>query len=281
MADSRSKPGRPSPAVGEARSPWQPIFMVAVLAFAFSIVILVVVAADSLGSDGNGTEAVAPDPSETAGATATQPGSTATAPAAETPTEVATPGADGKIVVACGDLLAPLDKEHRLPDGCEPGDLEELPGAISWGAPQYLRSTAATALYALFDAASSEGFTLTVNSSYRSYQSQVETFNSWVNIYGEEYAERTSARPGHSEHQLGTAADVGARGLVLEAFTGTPEAAWLAQNAPEFGFIVSYPDGAEAVTGYAYEPWHIRYVGTEVAAQVVASGLTLHEFLLQ
>ncbi len=134
----------------------------------------------------------------------------------------------------------------------------------------------------VFAAAKQEkGFELYVNSGYRSYLEQVSTYNYWVQTNGQAYADRTSARPGHSEHQLGTTADVAARGLELEAFSGTPEAAWIAANSYKYGFIVSYPDGKEAITGYAPEPWHIRYVGKDVAQQVKDSGLTLHEFLLK
>lgn len=133
----------------------------------------------------------------------------------------------------------------------------------------------------MFAAADSAGYHLVANSTYRSYQTQVETFNYWVSVDGLEYAERTSARPGHSEHQMGTAADVGtASGLYLEDFSNTPEAAWLDANCARFGFIVSYPPGKESITGYASEPWHVRYVGVSVASQVIASGKTLHEFLL-
>jgi D-alanyl-D-alanine carboxypeptidase len=80
---------------------------------------------------------------------------------------------------------------------------------------------------------------------------------------------------------MGTAADVGYPGHYLEDFQNTPAATWLAQNSWKFGFIVSYPDGKEAITGYAPEPWHVRFVGVDEAAKVHASGLTLHEYLLK
>lgn len=144
-----------------------------------------------------------------------------------------------------------------------------------------MRSEAAGAIQELFAAARKDGFVLFANSTYRSYQQQVDTFNYWVRTSGLEYAERTSARAGHSEHQMGTTADVGTEGHFLEAFSGTPAAKWLADNAVKYGFVISYPDGKEPVTGYAAEPWHIRYVGKDVAAKVKASGVTLHEYLLR
>ncbi|WBL35658.1 M15 family metallopeptidase [Tepidiforma flava] len=288
MAESRTRkrtPARSERTVGQRRGgePWRPVFFASVIAVIVSVIVLLVVAADSLGRDaapppggapGGAVETPAPSPGNGNGASPT-------AAATAAPTERPTPGADGTIVVACGDILAPLDKQHRLPADCEPPDLVQLPAEISFGGAQYLRREALDALLELFEAARRDGFSLVVNSSYRSYDVQAQTYATWVQLYGQEYADRTSARPGHSEHQLGTTADVGARGLVLENFVGTPEAAWLEANSWKYGFIVSYPDGKEHITGYAYEPWHIRYVGKEVAADVHRSGLTLREYLLQ
>lgn len=180
----------------------------------------------------------------------------------------------------CGDILAPVDKEHQLPPDCAPGDLAELPPDITIGV-QYLRAEAAAAFESMVATAAAGGYQLKTNSSYRSYQTQIATFDWWVSQLGLDQAERTSARAGHSEHQLGTTADVCAPAGCLDAFSGSPEAAWVAAHSWEFGFLVSYPDEKEAVTGYTGEPWHIRYVGTDVAAAVRSSGLTLHEYLLR
>lgn len=210
------------------------------------------------------------------------PGSTgSTTPSLPAATPVTTPGPDGSIIVTCGDLFAPLDKQHRLPADCVPAGLVEFPAEHSYGETQRLVSEAADALLELIGAAANEGVNLYLISSYRSYDRQVDTYNRHVIAYGEEYANRVSARPGHSEHQLGTTADVisASAGFVLENFPGTPEAAWVEANAVRFGFVVSYPDGLESVTGYAYEPWHIRYVGIDVAALVEGSGLTLGQYL--
>ena len=284
MAKSRTRQQQRSTVGGRDKSTsWQPIFTGAILAVAASFIVLVIVAADSFGG-GSGPASPGIDPSATETTdTATPDPSTATTPTASDPTRTPTnePGPDGTTVVACNDILAPLDKQHRLPADCVPPDLEELPGAISAQGAQYMRTEALAALREMFDAARTDGFVLQVNSSFRSYQTQADTYNYWVQTYGKEQADRTSARPGHSEHQLGTTADVGARGQFLEDFIGTAEADWLAENAWKYGFIISYPDGKEDITGYAYEPWHVRYVGKEVAADVQASGLTLREFLLE
>lgn len=92
---------------------------------------------------------------------------------------------------------------------------------------------------------------------------------------------RYSAVPGHSEHQTGLAIDVsGSDGkcAASDCFAGTPEADWIAQHAPEYGFIIRYPEGKEAITGYKYEPWHIRYVGVDIAKDIAAQNLTLEEY---
>ena len=220
-----------------------------------------------------------PTPSPTATPTVVRDGGGSNSGGGAAPTATETP--DPSPLVACGDILAPLDKNHRLSPDCVPGGIVALPESMTYGGAQYLTSTTLAAMQTLFDAAAKAGYVLTVNSGYRSYDDQVYTYNYWVQTQGRDYADRTSARPGHSEHQLGTTADVGTDGHVLEDFSGTPAAAWLAANSWTYGFIVSYPPGKESVTGYAPEPWHIRYVGVGVAASVHASGLTLHEYLLR
>ena len=113
-------------------------------------------------------------------------------------------------------------------------------------------------------------------SGFRSYSEQVNVYKGWVEKYGEE-ADRVSARPGHSEHQLGLAIDVNEATF---DFADTPEGKWLRENCYRYGFILRYPSfEAEAITGYMYEPWHIRYLGDETAYYVHFSGLTLEEYL--
>lgn len=192
---------------------------------------------------------------------------------------------DRSTPVACGDILAPLDKQHSLAADCQLQDLVPLPDAMSYlvDYPIVLRRAAADAMVSLINAATDAGFALRVRSAFRSYAQQQVVFNYWVSVDGYDEAVRVSAEPGHSEHQLGIAADVtsASSGYGFDSFAATPDAAWLAENCWKFGFVLSYPAGAESITGYAYEPWHVRYVGTDVAAQVHASGLTLHQFLLQ
>jgi D-alanyl-D-alanine carboxypeptidase len=273
------------------RTVWNQLFIGALIAVALSFVLFVFVVADKFGDGGGSDPGVGavvsptntPGPGTPTVATTAPPDKTATI-GQTTPAPTGPPGQDGDTspLVACGDILAPLDKQHRLPADCAPTDLVTLPAAISAEGSQEMRKDAEAALQQLFAAAKKDGFTLVANSTYRSYQEQVQTFNYWVQTSGLAYAERTSARAGHSEHQLGTVADVGTPGVYLEDFTGTPAAAWLAQHSWQYGFIISYPTPeSEAITGYAYEPWHIRWLGDAKAAEVHNSGLTLHEFLLK
>lgn len=140
------------------------------------------------------------------------------------------------------------------------------------------------ALIAMLNDARTQGHDIRLRSGYRSYATQAQTFDYWVSQLGLAEAARVSARAGHSEHQLGTAADLTAASVswqLVEGFGSTPEGGWLAAHAAEYGFVLSYPAGSEAITGYAYEPWHFRYVGPTAAAAVAANGLTLTEYLRQ
>lgn len=120
------------------------------------------------------------------------------------------------------------------------------------------------------------GFDMTIISDFRSYERQGEVFAYWCEIDGYERAINYSALPGRSEHQTGLALDLTS---VLSTYAETDEGIWLAEHCYEYGFIIRYPKGKENITGYIYEPWHIRYLGKSMAKMVHDSGLTLEEFL--
>lgn len=120
------------------------------------------------------------------------------------------------------------------------------------------------------------GLKLPLVSGYRSYITQENLYNKYVKKDGEETASTYSAKPGHSEHQTGLAFDLGS---VDRSFANTDEAKWLEENAHIYGFIIRYPKGKTDITGYIYEPWHVRYLGKDVAKKVKESGLTLEEYL--
>jgi D-alanyl-D-alanine carboxypeptidase len=132
-------------------------------------------------------------------------------------------------------------------------------------------------------AARAAGARLAVQSAYRSYSTQVSTFAYWVRVSGYAAALKSSARAGHSEHQLGTTLDFrsygGSAPWNYRDWATTKAGKWLKANAWKYGFVMSYPKGKTSVTCYAYEPWHYRYVGKQTAAAVRASGVTLREFL--
>ncbi|WP_102411457.1 D-alanyl-D-alanine carboxypeptidase family protein [Beduinella massiliensis] len=148
----------------------------------------------------------------------------------------------------------------------------------------YMRPEAATALEALFQAARDEaGFTLYATSGYRSYATQRAIYERRSEALGERRASQVVAKPGYSEHQTGLAMDIEGEstlGIGLEEeFGDSPEGIWVAENAHRFGFIVRYKRGWEDITGYAYEPWHIRYVGVEHATAIAELNIPFEEYL--
>ncbi|MCF8536004.1 MAG: M15 family metallopeptidase [Rhodoluna sp.] len=123
--------------------------------------------------------------------------------------------------------------------------------------------------------------TLCLNSGYRSYTTQTNTYANALRLYGKKTAEALAAHPGHSEHQTGLAADVSttALGCRIGSFGSSKASTWVAKNAHTFGFIVRYPNKLQNITGYQYEPWHLRFVGVELATQMKnAKVLTLEQF---
>lgn len=142
---------------------------------------------------------------------------------------------------------------------------------------RHMDEVAANALEKLFKCAKKEGIILIGSSAYRSYESQVKIYNKNVLEKGIDYANKYVAIPGKSEHQTGLSIDVTNKS---RAFGKTSiEAQWLANNAHRFGFILRYPEGKEDVTGYNYEPWHIRYVGKEHALKIFTDNITLEEYM--
>ncbi len=143
-----------------------------------------------------------------------------------------------------------------------------------------LRREAADAVEDLIADARAAGHSIKLLSAYRSYSRQAALFNQYQSKYGTAYAERISARPGTSEHQLGLAADLGytsSQAELKEAFGQTPAGIWIAEHANDYGLIIRYPQGKEEITGYKYEPWHVRYIGKEHAKALAESGAETYE----
>ena len=159
-----------------------------------------------------------------------------------------------------GNVLI-VNKSYPISENYNPGTLD--PNCNEW-------------FNKLTQDAAKEGLNIYFSSGFRSYNYQKQLYDSYVNGYGQASADTFSARPGYSEHQTGLAIDVNS---VDDSFRGTPEAIWLADNCYKYGFIIRYPEGKEGITGYKYEPWHIRYVGSEIAKKVhdAGSNATLEE----
>jgi D-alanyl-D-alanine carboxypeptidase len=175
-----------------------------------------------------------------------------------------------------------LDTTYRLTSAYGPSDLRSTADAGLNGG-QRVRALVIADLRAMARAARTAGARLSVESSYRSYSTQASTFAYWVRVSGYAAALRSSARAGHSEHQLGTTLDFksygGSAPWNYSDWGRTKAGTWLRNNAWRYGFVMSYPKGKTSVTCYAYEPWHFRYVGRAVASKIHASGLTPREYL--
>ena len=146
---------------------------------------------------------------------------------------------------------------------------------------QPLREPAARAAEDLIGAAVAAGHDVWIISAYRDYATQVALYAGYVERDGAEAADRYSARPGHSEHQTGLVIDLDDHGACYldGCFGDTAAGAWLAEHAAEYGYIIRYPEGKEAVTGFMPEPWHFRFVGTDLALEMRATAVTtLEEF---
>ncbi len=156
-----------------------------------------------------------------------------------------------------GTLIA--NKSYSLPADFNPG----------------LDPTCQAQFNKLANAAAAEGLNIYLSSGFRSYDYQAQIYDNYCARDGQAAADTYSARPGHSEHQTGLAIDVN---QIDDTFIGTPEAIWLENHCHEYGFILRYPQGKQDITGYKYESWHIRYVGTDLSYAIHDSGLTLEEY---
>ena len=182
-----------------------------------------------------------------------------------------------------GGKLFLVNREFSLSSDYKPDDLA-VPKVIGTGEHVMMRREAAEALEKMFAAAKEEkGFVLYAISGFRSYGKQNMIHSRKVSQVGEKAASRISAPPGCSEHQLGLAMDLGCKEALhlTEKFGTTPEGQWVAANCHRFGFIIRYKAEWEDVTGYAYEPWHIRYVGAEHAKRIQALDIPFETYVAQ
>jgi D-alanyl-D-alanine carboxypeptidase len=186
-----------------------------------------------------------------------------------------------------GDLLTIVNKDIALPQDYVPADLDIVP--LETRNFQYravpLRKVAHQALLDMIDAMNQAGLQILVMSGYRSYTDQTLAYEKWLKLYPDRVND-ISAQPGHSEHQLGTAVDFSSPRMIElygddgfnVSFSEQPEGQWLARQAAYYGFTLSYPADSVTVTGYAWEPWHFRYVGI-LALELQQRNITLTQYL--
>jgi len=183
-------------------------------------------------------------------------------------------------------LLVLVNKLNQLPNSYIPNDLREPQVRFTFsGADEKrnLRDVAATGLEAMFEAAQDASVQLFALSGYRSYNRQKDIYNNNVNTRGVEATDKVSARPGHSEHQSGLAMDITSESAsfnLIYAFGETEEGIWVKENAHLYGFIVRYGKDKTPITGYDYEPWHLRYVGSDLAGYIYEHQMTLEELYI-
>ncbi|HMG45654.1 MAG TPA: M15 family metallopeptidase [Acidimicrobiales bacterium] len=260
-------------------------------AIAVALLVAALGAWSALRWDGQNVVDAAADLSDVASAAE---GGTTSVPAADapqpppptTPTSVVVPDCVIGDEVSVGDPAEDygtivVDANRALPGDFEPPDLVSAAEA-GFETDDMIRQIIVEDLGALRVAAEENGTPLGLVSAYRSYSYQQNLYDREVAEEGEVEAQKETARPGHSEHQLGTAFDLleaGSQNLV-PAFAETATGQWLAEHAHEHGFVISYPDMPTTRTCYSFEPWHLRYVGHDVAAQIHDSGLAPREWML-
>lgn len=182
-----------------------------------------------------------------------------------------------------GGNLFLVNRDYVLSSDYVPNDLVK-PNVQMSNSNITMRKEAAAALEQLFQAAKEEmGYTLVAVSGYRSYGQQASIFERKVNNVGKKAAMLLVAPPGASEHQLGLAMDIGSKKntSLTESFAKTDEGQWVAENCHRFGFIIRYKDEWTDITGYSYEPWHIRYVGREHAERIYQMDIPLEYYVAQ
>ncbi len=175
-------------------------------------------------------------------------------------------------------ITALVNKYNQIPDDATFNNLLTLPKPYSNNGKKHVRSEMYEPLKQMIDDAKKEGIKLVVISSYRDKTVQTNLFNKYTKNNGLDYALKYSAKPRHSEHELGLAIDFN---TTQPTFKKSKEYKWLKDNAYKYGFIERYPDKKEFITGFAYEPWHYRYLGVDIATKIYIENITFEEYLVK
>lgn len=172
------------------------------------------------------------------------------------------------------DML--VNKHRSLSEDFTSNDLITIPSDYASSDDFQCSHIAFNAFKEMSEAASNEGYSLIINSAYRSYQDQVDLSDVYLKSYGQNYVDKYVAKPGYSEHQTGLAFDIGSRNV--NVFANSKEYVWMQENAYKYGFIQRFTKKYEFMTGFRAEPWHYRYVGKDVAKVIYDEDITLEEY---
>lgn len=184
---------------------------------------------------------------------------------------------DIKIIAEPDINIVLVNKNYKLPDDYVPNDLELISNFYA-NENKYLKKEAKEAFEKLSSDAGKLGYRIIATSTYRNYNYQDRLYNEYVKEKGRDYADKCSARAGHSEHQTGLAVDVMGSNNDYDEFEKAIEFDWMKNNAHKYGFILRYPEDKTKITGFKYEPWHYRYVGKQVAKVIYEEKITLEEY---
>lgn len=181
-----------------------------------------------------------------------------------------------------GGRLVLVNKIHAVSPDYYPTDMVPVDGSLSTNQGLYFKREAYDAYLKMLGDANEAGLSFYICSTYRSYELQKTLYNNSLARNGAAYTYTYSAYPGRSEHHTGWAVDITSASMgygLSQNFINYPEGLWINNNCSQYGFIIRYPKGKTHITGYAYEPWHLRYVGVDVAKEITARGITLEEYL--
>ena len=181
-----------------------------------------------------------------------------------------------------GNLFVLVNKEHAVSDTYHPSGMVAVKDSIATWTGLELKKSAYEAYLEMLEDAQKEGHDFYICSAYRSIEKQKELYETSLKKNGKKYTEKMTAYPGTSEHHTGYAVDVTSKSMgwgLKQNFTDYADGQWITDHCSEYGFIIRYPEGKTDITGYSYEPWHLRYVGKTAAKEITEKGITLEEYL--
>ncbi len=181
-----------------------------------------------------------------------------------------------------GDVLVLVNKLHAVSKNYKPTDMVAIKGSYTTNQGLEMKADAYKAFEKMRKAAKADGIRFKICSAYRTYSTQKWLYNNYLNTMGKKLRDIRSAYPGRSEHHTGYAIDLVTKSTgwtLTQDFAKTSEGKWINKHCAEYGFIIRYPKGKTDITGYDYEPWHLRYVGVDAAEEITEQGITLEEYL--